>query len=249
MNLTGHLLYIDITQVCGIGCSFCMYADKHQGGSQLRLGDAALENIASLVNDSGVKRISVSGEGEPLNNIEAFHQILRTSRGGRCFEFVTSGFLPHAQLRQFYEATHAILRAHGDRCNIRLSADSYHVEKLRHRPHGFSLAYALQHPDSALSFSFRSVDTDTGFTRNYLLQEASTCAGEARILQRGALQDVLVLGAREFGIDYKNHVHRARRCRRAISTCTATLRRSSRRRASPSPWAVSTLPPCATAWM
>ena len=30
MKLTDHLLYIDITQICGIGCSFCMYSDKHK---------------------------------------------------------------------------------------------------------------------------------------------------------------------------------------------------------------------------
>lgn len=27
MDLQGHLLYIDLTQICGIGCAFCMYAD------------------------------------------------------------------------------------------------------------------------------------------------------------------------------------------------------------------------------
>ena len=207
MNLTGHLLYIDITQICGLGCNFCMYADKHKGGSQMHLSQRSVENLAGLVNDSAVKRTCVSGEGEPLNNIETFHGILRTSRGGRSFEFITSGFLPHEQMRQFYATSDAILQGNRDRCTIRLSSDSYHVEKLRHRPHGFSLGYALQQNNSALSFSFRSVDTDRSFTRSYLLKEAAAAGGQGRIEERGPLQDALLLGGRSFAIDYKNHVH------------------------------------------
>lgn len=30
MHLQGHLLYIDITQICGIGCAFCMYLSLRQ---------------------------------------------------------------------------------------------------------------------------------------------------------------------------------------------------------------------------
>ncbi len=68
MDLQGHLLYIDITQICGIGCAFCMYADKHKAGISMELSTLARENLARLINAPEVKRISVSGEGEPLNN-------------------------------------------------------------------------------------------------------------------------------------------------------------------------------------
>lgn len=206
-TVTGHLLYIDITQVCGIGCSFCMYADKHSGGAHLVLSDRARENIGALANDAAVKRVSVSGEGEPLNNIKTFHEILRTSCGGRAFEFITSGFLPHAQLQRFFNETEAILSANGDMCNIRLSSDSYHVEKIRHRPHGFSLLYALEQKGSALTFSFRSVDTDRSFTRRYLLEEAAVCRRAARVDEVSVLEDRLFVDQCSFGIDYKNHVN------------------------------------------
>ena len=43
MDLQGHLLYIDITQICGIGCAFCMYADKHKSGINMELSVQAKE--------------------------------------------------------------------------------------------------------------------------------------------------------------------------------------------------------------
>lgn len=207
MNLTEHLLYIDITQICGIGCMFCMYADKHKKGSNLVLSDQARENLRTLINTPGVKRISISGEGEPLNNVEVFHQILRLSNGGQAFEFITSGFFPHNKLASFYEETNAILMANGDTCNIRLSSDSYHIERIKHKPHGFSLQYWCDCRPKALSFSFRSVDTDRTFTRNYLLSELEKRALTGRIEHSGILEDRLIIEGHAFGIDYKNLVH------------------------------------------
>ena len=207
MEMSGHLLYIDITQICGIGCSFCMYADRHQAGAQFELSQHARKNIASLVNHPEVKRVSISGEGEPLNNVKAFQAILELSRGNVAFEFITSGFLPHDQLNKFFDETEALVKEHGDTCNVRLSSDSYHIEKIRHRPHGMSMRRAIAAPESPLTFSFRSVDTDRTFTRNYLLDEAENCPGNADIIEVSPLEDHLVVGDRVFSIDYKNHVH------------------------------------------
>ena len=50
MKLTDHLLYIDITQICGIGCSFCMYSDKHKGGVNLTLTEKSKKNLKGLIN-------------------------------------------------------------------------------------------------------------------------------------------------------------------------------------------------------
>lgn len=138
MNLQGHLLYIDITQICGIGCAFCMYSDKHKLGMSMELSTLARENLSALINAADVKRISISGEGEPLNNAKVFHEILRLSEGGKCFEFITSGFLPHDNMVDFYETTNRIVVSNGDTCNIRLSADSNHIEKVKWRAHGLS---------------------------------------------------------------------------------------------------------------
>ena len=209
MNLRGHLLYIDITQICGIGCEFCMYADKHKSGMSMELSPRAIENLASLINSPDVKRISVSGEGEPLNNTQVFHQILGLSRGGNAFEFITSGFFPHDKLEAFYERTHTQIKANGDTCNIRLSSDSHHIEKIRHRPHGFSIAFLQNRKAEGLTFSFRSVDTDRAFTQGYLVEELSHWGLDAKIEMRGALEDVLIVDNQAFSVDYKNLVYPA----------------------------------------
>ena len=209
MDLQGHLLYIDITQICGIGCAFCMYADKHKAGISMELSTLARENLARLINAPEVKRISVSGEGEPLNNAKVFHEILGLSEGGKCFEFITSGFYPHDKMADFYDATNRIVSGNGDTCNIRLSADSHHIEKVKWRAHGFSLDYLRRRRPSGLSFSFRSLGTDRDFTREYLKSELARWGVEATIEPRSVLEDVLVAGGECFGIDYKNLVHPA----------------------------------------
>lgn len=207
MRFTGHLLYIDITQICGIGCSFCMYAASHQSGASMSLSERARENMRALINDPAVKRITISGEGEPLNNIATFHEILGLSCGGRVFEFITSGFLPHDKLEAFYEKTNAILLTNGDTCNIRLSSDSYHIEKVRHKAHGFSVQYKRQHRPAALTFSFRSVDTDKEFTRSFLIEQIALRGIDARIVETSLLHDDVIAEMGTFGIEYKNHVH------------------------------------------
>lgn len=207
MNLQGHLLYIDITQKCGIGCAFCMYADKHKAGTSMELSTLARENLARLINAMEVKRVSISGEGEPLNNARVFHEILGLSEGGRRFEFITSGFLSHDKMAAFYDTTDSIVSGNGDICNIRLSADSYHIERVKWRAHGFSLDYLLRHRSSSLRFSYRSIDTDRDFTRGYLIGELAGWGIDARIEPLSALEDVLVVGDERYSIDYKNLVH------------------------------------------
>lgn len=209
MHLQGHLLYIDITQICGIGCAFCMYADKHKAGMSMELSTLARENLARLINTSEVKRVSVSGEGEPLNNAKVFHEIIKLSEGGKCFEFITSGFFPHDKMEEFYDTTSRIVLANGDTCNIRLSADSHHIEKVKWRAHGFSLDFLRRRRPSGLSFSFRSIDTDRDFTREYLKSELANWGLDAVIEPRSVLEDVLVVGDEYFSIDYKNLVHPA----------------------------------------
>ena len=73
MKLTDHLLYIDITQICGIGCSFCMYSDKHKGGVNLTLTEKSKKNLKGLINDNAVKRISISGQfSKDFSNFAAY---------------------------------------------------------------------------------------------------------------------------------------------------------------------------------
>lgn len=200
-------MYIDITQLCGIGCEFCMYADKHKTGTNMVLSGLAKVNLSTLINSSEVKRISISGEGEPLNNVSIFREILALSNGGNAFEFITSGFFPHDKLANFYDEINALLVANGDTCNIRLSSDSYHTAKIKKKPHSFSIQYWFDRQPEALTFSFRSVDTDRKFTRSYLLSELEKDSIKGTINPIGILEDQLIIDRYAFGIDYKNLVH------------------------------------------
>jgi hypothetical protein len=210
MYLHGHLLYVDITQICGIGCAFCMYADKHATGKSMVLSIQARDNLSALINDPSVKRISVSGEGEPLNNINTFYELLALSRGGNSFEFITSGFFRHEKLEKIFDEINRLVSANGDTCNIRLSSDSHHIEKVKWRAHGFSLDYVQRKKPSSISFSFRSIDTDRAFTREYLVKELASWGINASIKPVSVLEDQLLIGSDTFNIDYKNLVHPAR---------------------------------------
>lgn len=210
MDLHGHLLYVDITQICGIGCAFCMYADKHVTGKSMVLSTQARDNLSALINDPSVKRISVSGEGEPLNNIHTFYELLALSRGGNSFEFITSGFFRHEKMEKIFDEINRLASDNGDTCNIRLSSDSHHIEKVKWRAHGFSLDYVQRKKPSSLSFSFRSIDIDRAFTREYLVSELASWGINASIKPVSVLEDKLLIGADTFNIDYKNLVHPAR---------------------------------------
>lgn len=206
MQLSDHLIYIDITQVCGIGCTFCMYADRHSGRQALRLDDVARDNLARLINGPGIKRVSISGEGEPLNNVPALQEIIGLARGAVRFEFITSGFLPKHKLIAVYGDIERRLASSGSTCNIRLSSDSYHIEKIKHRPHACSVAYLLESKPRNLTLSFRSIDIDRVFTRDYLTQEMQSIGLDSRIEAVSGLRDRIVLPGLALDIDYKNLV-------------------------------------------
>lgn len=206
MELSHHLIYIDITQVCGIGCTFCMYANRHSSRQALHLGEAARDNLTRLINGPAVKRVSISGEGEPLNNIPVFQDILNLAQGVVQFEFITSGFLPKHKLVEFYGDIERRLANSGSTCNIRLSSDSYHIEKIKHRPHACSVAYLLESKPRNLTLSFRSIDIDREFTRNYLTQELRSIGLDSRIEAVSGLRDRIVMAGLTLDIDYKNLV-------------------------------------------
>jgi hypothetical protein len=206
LELSDHLIYIDITQVCGIGCSFCMYADRHSGRQALRLDDAARDNLARLINGPGIKRVSISGEGEPLNNIRALQDILGLAGSAVRFEFITSGFLPKHKLVELYGDIERRLASSGSTCNIRLSSDSYHIEKIKHRPHACSVAHLLESKPPNLTLSFRSIDIDREFTREYLSQELRSIGLDPRIEAVSGLRDRLFVAGLVLDIDYKNLV-------------------------------------------
>jgi len=183
-----------------------MYSDKHAIKDHLVLTEKAKINISKLINNKEVKRVSISGEGEPLNNIKAFKEILLLSKGGVRFEFITSGYIAHPELITLYDDINKIIIKNGDTCNIRLSTDSYHIPKIKNKPHAVSIKYFLENNLKNMTFSFRSIDIDKEFTRNYLIEELNKIGLDAKVQINDILEDVLLVGDKSFSIDYKNLV-------------------------------------------
>jgi len=206
MKLENHLIYFDITQICAIGCDFCMYSDKHTIKDHLVLTEKAKENISKIINHKEIKRVSISGEGEPLNNIKAFKEILLLSNGGIAFEFITSGYISHDKLFNLYDEINQIIIKNGDTCNIRLSTDSYHIPKIKNKPHAVSVKYFLDNKLTNMTFSFRSIDIDKKFTRNYLQDELQKIGIKSKIIINDDLEDSIIIENKKFQIDYKNLV-------------------------------------------
>ncbi len=206
MKLENHLIYFDITQICKIGCEFCMYSDKHTIKDHFILTEQAKDNISKLINHKEIKRVSISGEGEPLNNIKAFKEILSLSNGGISFEFITSGYIPHDKLLNLYDDINKIIIKNGDTCNIRLSTDSYHIPKIHHKPHAVSVKYLLDNNLTNMTFSFRSIDIDKEFTRQYLIEELELLGLRSEVQIIDSLEDNIIINNKKLQIDYKNLV-------------------------------------------
>jgi hypothetical protein len=205
MKLEKHLLYIDITQFCGVGCDFCMYADKHNK-THLTLSSHSKNNLSNLINNPNVKKVSVSGEGEPLNNLATFYEILQLSKGNVAFEFITSGYIYHDKLLDFYSKIDKLISNKGDSCNIRLSSDSHHIPKLKNKPHGISVSQFQNKRYENLTLSFRSIDPDKRFSRDYLMEQIGLYGFNSHIEEISILEDKVIIGESQYNLDYKNLV-------------------------------------------
>lgn len=206
MRFDNHTIYFDITQYCNVGCDFCMYSNKHSN-QKLQLSELARANISRMFSWNSIKRVSISGEGEPLTNLDTFWDILARSPGGIHFEFITSGASPTESLLRFYTELEERMVANKDWCNIRLSTDSFHYAQVPFRPHLNSLNFFLKNHPSRLSLSFRSIDIDRTFVRNFLNSEVRTLGLVPVFEDTSLLDEVLHVDSFYFPISYKNLVH------------------------------------------
>lgn len=206
MNFSSHTIYFDITQRCEIGCTFCMYANR-RNGLELHLTDTGRANVSRILSSKNIKRISISGEGEPLNNLHTIWDVLSLSGGEQNFEIITSGAFPPGQFFAFLEKLDAVLASKKDKCNVRISSDSYHIAKIPYIPHGASIQYFLEKRPQNISLSFRSIDTDRELTRDFLLNELRQTGNTGDIIRIDSLDDELHVSDYIFNIAYKNVVH------------------------------------------
>lgn len=92
---------------------------------------------------------------------------------------------------------------------IKIHRTSLIIQAITFRDQTLSLDYLRTHRPAGLSFSFRSIDTDRDFTRDYLVSELARWGIHAIIEHHNTLEDVLIADVEHFNIDYKNLVYPA----------------------------------------
>ncbi len=202
-----HLIYIDVTQICHVGCDFCMYKNERKNGNSLILNDLSKKNIKSIINHDNILKTVISGEGEPLNNMGTVFEIFSLSNGNNIFEFITSAYISPKKLNYFFLKIDNILIKNHDFCNIRISIDRYHVSKIHPKSYEYILLAIKNKYFKNLKFSFRSVDTDRLFIRDYI----NKIINKQKISIVNIIEDVfldlfIIDENNQISIEYKNLV-------------------------------------------
>ncbi len=209
--LRDHLVYIDITNICSLGCEFCMYKHERTNPSQhMRLTDRAHTNLSHLINHPKTQHIIISGEGEPFTNPEGLHAILNMSAGHRYFQIVTNGMWINRETIHELERFQKTAAGLGDHYSIRLSIDQYHVQQMDTEKYVYFLRAAAEHGHLMpnLHFAIRSLMEDRKYTRELII----SLLGQAGIphwleCSTTPLDDELHLGSGKVNITYKNLVY------------------------------------------
>ena len=210
MDLRNHLLYIDITNICRLGCDFCMYQrERTDEPSRLVLNTKGRENLDNLINDPNTAHIIISGQGEPFNNEETLKEILKLSRGGRYFQIITNGNWGDTDIWERLCEFNQIAQFFQDRYSIRISIDSYHADKLG--SHAYSrfleVASRMENKTPNISLAIRSLVEDKHFVRSLIMKLLDEMNITYEITQDSELDDELVVGSSDVNITYKNLIN------------------------------------------
>ncbi len=132
MNLDNHLLYIDITNKCNLNCEFCMYKEERKTNPlDIQLNTLAKTNISNILNHSKTERLIISGEGEPFNNLNSIFDIINLSKGNKKIQIITNGlWLIPKNSNKILKKLESIKRTKNDEYQIRISCDTFHIEKI-----------------------------------------------------------------------------------------------------------------------
>lgn len=159
-----HLLYILITDLCNVNCSFCMCKDM-KNRDNLILSKMTKENLERLIFKT--YKVGISGQGEPFMNPKTILDILDLKGGNINFQIATSGNLPRNKLIRLIRNMEDIIRKHNNFLDIRLSFDRFHLGGLKYNNFLFFINYFIKEKTN-LTLSFRSLTTDKILFKNYL---------------------------------------------------------------------------------
>ncbi len=155
MKRTEHLLYIDITNDCTIGCDMCMYREEHKKPViNLEFDQRSASVVAGLINHEDLDHTVLSGKGEPFRNEGTIMALLNLSRGNKDFHILTNGAWSAEQKLGILEK---MAEEKNDQYTIRLSIDPFHIAKVARRYYVDIISYFIVHPSRHLSLAIRSL--------------------------------------------------------------------------------------------
>jgi len=200
MLAKNHLLYIDITTKCGLGCEFCMYSSYSMEGSNLELTDHGFSQLSNLINHPDVKHIIISGEGEPFKATDLLKKVLSLSLGENYFQIITNGSWMN-EVSQFNDIVE-IANNNNDNLSVRFSLDSFHWSILGKDTYKNIFSLISKYHSNNISFAFRSLLEEKEKTREYI----DNISGITPI-HHTDLDDIIYYENIEISLTYKNMVY------------------------------------------
>jgi len=208
MILNDHLLYIDVTNQCELDCAFCMYKkERLQNPQNLNLNINAKQNLSNLINDPETGYIIISGEGEPINNLQTIYDILELSSGNNKFQIISNGIWIHERGENILSTLNNMAKIKKDKYAIRLSLDSHHYPQVNLLNYKSFFMFALENEFPCIEFSLRSVKEDQRFVIEKLGELLEELAFEFNLLSESKTDDAIFIADKKISINYRNIVY------------------------------------------
>lgn len=204
-----HLLYVDITTRCDVGCEFCMYRPEHNSfQADLVLNAHAMQCLREFFNDAAVDNIIISGEGEPFKNEDVMYDLLGLSGGGRVFQILTSGAWDNKLQR--LERLERLAHKCGDQYVLRLSIDRHHLARIPRSHYQEILELCTAGRFGHLSLAVRSLVEDRDLVRSLIHEMLDSLDVRHRIHSPTLLDDDVLLSDGRIPVTYKSTVYPGR---------------------------------------
>ncbi len=183
-----------------------MYKVERTGNPQdLKLNDFAKGNLDRLLNNPETKQIVISGEGEPFNNESVIADILNTLNDKKEIQVVTNGNWRNEIIDARLSRLNALASKSKNICNIRLSIDSFHLNKVKIDTY-VKIFDSIINKDSYphVSLSVRSLIEEKELARKTIadILKRLNCSSTFKAIS--GLEDLFILPNNKIEVVYKN---------------------------------------------
>lgn len=206
MQFANSLVYVDVTNRCHVGCSFCMYKAV-QGDVSLSLTSERLLAMRRL--SEGAATLCISGEGEPLHVSHVVLDVLRSASSDTKVEIITSASVPRNELERFLTSAFAIAAERQAPLTFRVSLDRWHIAADRFRNFSYLFDLFENTANDAVQLSLRSVTTEMALFPRLLRSVLGSTTSRYEYVPTGRLSGVVAGPRRTFPVAFKNCVEPA----------------------------------------